>query len=565
MYRFEFEYRPGRINVADPLSRAPHASLNLLLNTLLTGHGYQETGASAHRTQTAPMSEPVHEMLSFAEDLSRAYQQDPRFQNPEFTKDFHQEQELWWREAQIVVPQNPDIIKTIIEDSHSAPYGGHYGVNKTVKAIQRYFWWPNMNKDVHSYVTACGPCQRNKSMPTKPKGPLQILPPPKEPWESVGMDFIVELPRTKNGNNAILTFVDRLTKKTHLVPTTTNCDAVETAKLFMDHVFKHHGLPRAFVTDRGTQFTSGFFKELCRLWKIQQCFSTAYHPRSNGQTERMNRIVEDMIRHYVSPTHDDWDEHLTQIEFAINNAHHEGLKNTPFYMNYRRNPLTPLTAQLPVASSASSAGKIPKVYQLTRNQTIFLTRARRCLQSAQDRQKYYFDKNVSPVSFQIGQEVLLSTRNINLTHPGSNKLLPRWIGPFPIEQQIGTVAFKLQLPDTMKRIHHVFHASLLTNYVPGGELKPLPPILMDDGSLEYEVEKILDSRVTKKGKRHTTEYYIKWLGYDHSYDTWEPAANLHCPQLLKEFLHSRETSIRAASKNTPTKRKSHKAKRAIRD
>ena len=218
----------------------------------------------------------------------------------------------------------------------------------------------------------------------------------------------------------------------------------------------------------------------------------------------MNRIVEDMIRHYVSPTHDDWDEHLTQIEFAINNAHHDGLKNTPFYMNYRRNPLTPLTAQLPVASSASSAGKIPKVYQLTRNQTIFLTRARRCLQSAQDRQKYYFDKNVSPVSFQIGQEVLLRTRNINLKHPGSNKLLPRWIGPFPIEQQIGTVAFKLQLPDTMKRIHPVFHASLLTNYVPGGELKPLPPILMDDGSLEYEVEKILDSRVTKKGKRQTT-------------------------------------------------------------
>ena len=98
------------------------------------------------------------------------------------------------------------------------------------------------------------------------------------------------------------------------------------------------GLPCAFVTDRGTQFTSGFFKELCRLWKIQQCFSTAYHPRSNGQTEHMNRIVEDMIRHYVSPTHDDWDEHLTQIEFAINNAHHEGLKNTPFYINYRRNP-----------------------------------------------------------------------------------------------------------------------------------------------------------------------------------------------------------------------------------
>jgi hypothetical protein len=362
-----------------------------------------------------------------------------------------------------------------------------------------------MDKDVHTYVTACGPCQRNKTLPTKPKGPLQNLPLPTQPWESVGMDFIVELPRTKNGNNAILTFVDRLTKMTHLVPTTTNCDAVQTAQLFIDHVFRYHGLPRAFVTDRGTQFTSGFFRKLAKIWNIQQNFSTAYHPRSNGQpTERMNRIVEDMIRHYVSPTHDDWDEHLSQIEFAINNAHHEGLKNTPFYMNYQRNPLTPLTSQLPVTTT-DSAGRIPKEYQLTRNQTIFLTRARRCLQSAQDRQKYYFDKNVTPVTFKVGQEVLLSTKNINLKHPGSNKLLPRWIGPFPIQQQIGTVAYKLQLPGTLKRIHPVFHASLLTNYIPRGELKPLPPILMDDyGSLEYEVERILDCRTAKKGKRRTT-------------------------------------------------------------
>ena len=291
------------------------------------------------------------------------------------------------------------------------------------------------------------------------------------------MDFIGELPETKTGYNAILTFVDRFTKMTHVVPTTTKCDAVETARLFITHVYKHHGLPRAFVTDRGTQFTSQFFRELCRQWNITQCLSTAYHPRTNGQTERMNRVVEDAIRHYVSPTLDDWDEHLPQIEFAINNSHHEGLKNTPFYMNYRRNPLTPLTAQLPKRTPAQNdPGRIPKVYQLTRNQTVFLTRARRCLQSAQDRQKYYFDKRVSPVTFQVGQEVLLSTRNIHLKHPGSNKLLPKWIGPFPIEKQIGHVAFKLQLPDTMSRIHPVFHASLLSNYTPGGELKPLPPI-----------------------------------------------------------------------------------------
>jgi hypothetical protein len=374
------------------------------------------------------------------------------------------------------------------------------------------------------------------------------------------MDFIVELPQTKNGYNAILTFVDRLTKMTHLVPTTTQCDAVQTANLFINHVYKHHGLPRAFVSDRGTQFTSNFFRELCRQWNINQCLSTAYHPRSNGQTERMNRIVEDTIRHYVSPTLDDWDEHLPQVEFAINNSHHEGLKNTPFYLNYRQHPRTPLTSQLPTRSTAQDSGKIPKVYQLTRDQMVFLTRARRCLQSAQDRQKYYFDRRTTPVTFNVGREVLLSTKNITLKHPGSNKLLPKWIGPFPIVQKYSDVVYKLQLPDTMTRIHPVFHVALLSKYTPGGKLKPLPPILMDDGSLEYEVEKILDTRLRKKGKRHITEYLIKWLGYDHSYDSWEPKANLHCPKLLKEFLQGKDP----ADLLTPSAKKTRKRKHAMR-
>ena len=314
------------------------------------------------------------------------------------------------------------------------------------------------------------------------------------PWTTVSMDFIVALPQTKHGYNATLTFVDKFTKMAHFVPTTNECDAPETARLFVDHVFRYHGLPREFISDRGSQFTSRFFRELCKIWDIKQCFSTAYHPQSNGQAERMNRVVEDLIRHYVSPTHDDWDEHLPQIEFAINNAHHEGLKSTPFYMNYRRHPSTPLTVQLPTRSmSHPPEREMPKLHKFTQDQLVFLTRARRCLQAAQDRQKYYYDKNVRPVSFAVGQKVLLSTKNINLKHPGSNKLLPRWIGPYTILEQVGAISFKLDLPDTLQRLHPVFHASLLTKYHDKGGYRPLPPILMEDGSLEYEVERILDS------------------------------------------------------------------------
>ena len=373
-FDFEFEYRPGRINVADPLSRAPHAAPpSYSVNTLLAGRGDQATGVSAHSHHLSAPTSDNSDSLPFVRELIRAYTTDALFTDSTFTADLPQEMQVWWKGAHIVGPNDNDLKRAIITDSHSSPYGGHYGVHKTVKAIQRYFWWPNMKADVAEIVSACEPCQRNKSMPVKPLGPLKPLPVPEGPWTTVSMDFIVALPQTKHGYNAILTFVDKLTKMAHFVPTTNECDAPETARLFVDHVFRYHGLPREFISDRGSQFTSRFFRELCKIWDIKQCFSTAYHPQSNGQAERMNRVVEDLIRHYVSPTQDDWDEHLPQIEFAINNAHHEGLKSTPFYMNYRRHPSTPLTVQLPTRSmSHPPEREMPKLHKFTQDQLVFL-------------------------------------------------------------------------------------------------------------------------------------------------------------------------------------------------
>ena len=208
--------------------------------------------------------------------------------------------------------------------------------------------------------------------------------------------------------------------------------------------------------------------------------------------------------------------------------------------------------QLP-ARTKTLGEDLPQLHRFTQDQQMFLTRARRCLQAAQDRQKYYFDRHVSPVKFQVGQKVLLSTKNINLAHPGSNKLLPKWIGPFIITKQVGPVAFQLELPDTLRKLHPVFHASLMTHYNDKGGFKPLPPILMDDGSLEFEVERILDSRLVKRGSKHITQYYIKWLGYDHNYYSWEPEANLHCPDLLRKFLHERpRQAIQPTASNNPS-------------
>ena len=157
------------------------------------------------------------------------------------------------------------------------------------------------------------------------------------------MDYVVQLPITKRGHDAILVFVDRLSKMVHLVPTTTKVTGAQTAQLFFDHVFKHHGLPTDIVSDRDSRFTSHFTKELLRLLGTKQCMSTAFHPQTDGQTERTNRVMEDMLRHYVGARHDDWDDCLTAAEFAINNSYQESIQTTPFRMIYGIDPQLPLS------------------------------------------------------------------------------------------------------------------------------------------------------------------------------------------------------------------------------
>jgi transposase InsO family protein len=173
------------------------------------------------------------------------------------------------------------------------------------------------------------------------------------------MDIIGPLPETRGGKNAILVVVDRMSKMVHICATTTAADGTAIAQLFLDHVFKIHGLPTRIVTDRGPQFKGQFMKELTRLLGVEQNLTSAYHPQSDGQTERVNRVVEEMIRHYINPAHDDWDEHLAAAEFAINNATHTSIGMSPLYLNYGQHPTTPLT---PFTIPALT-GKVPAAQQ----------------------------------------------------------------------------------------------------------------------------------------------------------------------------------------------------------
>jgi hypothetical protein len=293
--------------------------------------------------------------------------------------------------------------------------------------------------------------------------------------------------------------------------------------------------------------------------------STAFHPQSDGQTERTNRTLEDVLRHYVSWEGTDWSEHLDAAEYAINTAWQESIKETPFFLNYGRHPnsVVGLAARLAQPERSPSAKAFVTAMQEA------LAVAKDCLRKAQDRQKAYADQGRTDAwTPAVGDKVLLHTKNIRLV--GCKKLLPTWLGPFVVKAAVQPhcegraeqdrpkpVAFKLELPASMGKMHDVFHVGMLKPWVEGSALsqravKP-PPLMVDRKGEIFEVERILDHRDAKvasskaKGKskaktRTQRQYLIKWLGYDDAVaDTWEPEANIvgGAKSLLAEYWAAR--------------------------
>ena len=187
-----------------------------------------------------------------------------------------------------------------------------------------------MGTAIREYVRGCFVCQQNKHSQTHPAGKLIPLLIPNHPWEWVTADRITNLPKTKRGHTAILVVVDRLTKMAHFAPCKNQSGAKEVAQIFTDIVFRAHGVPERLTTDRGSEFTNKMIAAMCEILGTKHCKSTAYHPQTDGQTERMNRVLEDMLRHYMNPRQDNWDELLAPLEFAVNNARMKALKTRHF-------------------------------------------------------------------------------------------------------------------------------------------------------------------------------------------------------------------------------------------
>jgi hypothetical protein len=238
----------------------------------------------------------------------------------------------------IYIPNNDKLKIKILKLFHDALMAGHFGRTKTIELITCNYTWPKLKSFVTNYILTCNQCNHCKTNRHKPYGLLQPLPIPSGPWKSISMDFIVSLPKSNN-HNAILVIVDHLTKAAHFIPTTNKINTFNTAKLFLNNIYKLHGLPNNIISDHGSIFTSSMWTELMKLLNIKLNLSTAFHPQSDGQTECVNQVLEQYLRIYCDYTQDNWYNLLPLAEFAYNNSQHTTTKISPFYANKGYHPI----------------------------------------------------------------------------------------------------------------------------------------------------------------------------------------------------------------------------------
>jgi hypothetical protein len=258
---------------------------------------------------------------------------------PDFTED---EQRTVWFKKRICVPEIEHLRQLILREAHDSAYSIHLGSTKMYQDLKEKYWWYGLKRDVATHVALCDMCQRVKAERQRPARLLQPLKVPEWKWEEISMDFIVGLPRTQDGYDSIWVIVDRLTKVAHFIPVKATYLGAQLAELYMARIVCLHGVPKMIVSDRGTHFTSRFWKRLHESMDTKLNFSLAYHPQTDGQMERTNQVLEDMLRACALKHGRSWDKSLPYAEFSYNNSYQASLKMASFEALYGRKCRTPL-------------------------------------------------------------------------------------------------------------------------------------------------------------------------------------------------------------------------------
>ncbi|GJX19231.1 putative reverse transcriptase domain-containing protein [Tanacetum coccineum] len=406
----------------------------------------------------------------------------------------------------------------VMTEAHSSPFTIHPGSTKMYRDLKQYFWWNGMKQDVATFVSKCMTCQQVKIEHQRASGLLQPLEIPMWKWDEISMDFVTGLPTTQKRHDAIWVVVDRLTKSAHFLPIRKNYGISKLAEIFRQEIVRLHGTPTSIVSDRDPKFTSRFWKGLQKAWGTRLKFSTAFHPQTDGQSERTIQTLEDMLRACALEWTGSWDEYLCLVEFAYNNSWHASIKAAPFELLYGRKCRAPICWD----EVGERLIEGPELIEIT-NEKVAVAKEK--LKEARSRQKSYADKHRRDLEFQVGDRVFLKVSPFRgVKRFGiKGKLSPRFIGPFEILERIGEVSYRLALPPQLSHVHDVFHVSLLRGYhyhplhvasYPFDQIQP-------DMSLSEEPESILDRQERVMRNKVIPFVKILWKNHPEREATWE--------------------------------------------
>ncbi|SOV03296.1 uncharacterized protein UDID_18616 [Ustilago sp. UG-2017a] len=554
-FDFILQYRPGdKGGEPDALTRRADMQpageeQEHNVRQLLPPRVFAET-ADHDSTLVAPMLSMESIASKGLKDLVKIFQPlDQELQEIHSKKPFEVKDDLWYSGGRLVIPKVTMPGRTnnrrsrsakevdgqslsvehlrfmVMTQCHDGITAGHVGRDATIKAAQRHYWWPSMTAWIADYVASCPVCARYKAPRHRPYGLLQPLATPDRPWGSISLDFIEGLPPSRN-YDSILVIVDRLTKFAILAPTYKTVTAKQTAVLLYGHMVRLFGYPDHMVSDRGRQFISGAWKAFAEQMGVKHSLSTAYHPQTDRQTERVNQVVEQYLRMYCNYEQNDWADLLDTAAFVYNNTVHNSIGVSPFFACYGWNPKA--HPDIPQRLGVNDPGRFEYLMD-GKERCKYLQEQ---IREAQRRTVDQYNRKHNDIEFKVGDMVYINRRNWKTRRP-TLKLDTRFAGPYPVQERIGRRAYRITLPANL-RVHDVFHVSMLeparTSSLAQRAEQPTIPSLPDE-DLDFEVEALID----KRSHHGVIEYKVLWRGYSEEAASWEPVSNLNCPDLIQEY------------------------------
>ncbi|GJY91880.1 putative reverse transcriptase domain-containing protein [Tanacetum coccineum] len=388
------------------------------------------------------------------------------------------------------LPCYGDLRTVIMHESHKSKYSIHPGSDKMYQDMKKLYWWPNMKADIATYVSKCLTCAKVKAEHQRPSGLLVQPKIPEWKWDNITMDFVTKLPKTLQGYDTIWVIVDRFTKSAIFVPMRESDPMERLARMYL----KEKAL--------GTNLD----------------MSTAYHPQTDGQSERTIQTLEDMLRACVIDFGNGWVKHLPLVEFSYNNSYHASIKAAPFEALYGQKCRSPVCW--------AEVGEVQLTgLEIVQETTEKVIQIKQRIQAARDQQKSYADLKRKPMEFQVGDKVMLKVSPWKgvVRFGKRGKLNPRYVGPFKVLAKVGAVAYKLELPQELSRVHNTFHVSNLKKcYADEPLVVPLDGLHIDDKLhfIEEPVE-IMDREVKRLKQSRILIIKVRWNSRRGPEFTWE--------------------------------------------